>query len=91
MLEIRPGVLGGIPRIWRLRVGDTITTLEGSPDEGVSWMPYLSIPMTPVGTTVPFRFVGPLAEADDKVNVQALGTLLASLNPGYKPEDEPGV
>jgi hypothetical protein len=86
VLEITPGVLGGIPRTWRLRVVDGQVLLEGSPDEGILWMPYLTCPTATVGSVVPFKLVGPLAEPDDKIDTEALGAILARVNPGYKPE-----
>ena len=85
MLEIQPGVLGGIPRTWRLRVVDGQVRLEGSPDEGCLWVPYLAIETAKTNTVVPFKFVGPMAEADDKVDTEALGAVLARVNPGRKP------
>ncbi len=81
MLEIRPGVFSEIPRFWRLHSMGAEVVLEGSPDGGSTWVPYLSCPASPAHSVVPWKFVGALADegAVPRADTEALKALWSRL------------
>ncbi len=61
MVRIEPGVLGVLPRVWRMRSTEQGVVLEGSLDDGSTWVSYAKCPEEP-GSTIVWELVGPLQD-----------------------------